>query len=126
LIGNGVTIVFTSSTGSHYGTAKITGGATVSLTAPTTGPTAGIVFFQDRNAPPGLPFKLGGGSAQNFGGALYLPKANVTFAGGSGTAVSGCTQLIADTISFSGASNFALNCDGSGIKPLGSAATLIE
>ena len=67
-----------------------------------------------------------GGSTQSFGGALYLSTADVTFAGGADTTVSGCTQLIADTISFSGASNFALNCDGSGIKPLGSAATLLE
>lgn len=126
LSGDGVTIVFTSSTGSNYATATINGGATVNLTAPKTGPTAGIVFFQDRNAPAGLAFKLNGGSTQNFGGALYLSKADVTFAGGAGTTVSGCTQLIGDTISFSGASDFALNCDGSGIKPLGSAATLIE
>lgn len=126
LTGTGVTIVFTSSTGSDYATATINGGATVDLSAPTTGPTAGIVFFQDRKAPAGLAFKLNGGSTQNFDGALYLPEAAVTFAGGSATSVKGCTQLIADTISFSGNSNFSLNCDGSGIKPLGSAATLVE
>ena len=124
--GVGVTLVFTSSTGSGYATATINGGATIELIAPTSGPTAGIVFFGDRNMPAGLSFKLNGGSNQTFGGALYLPKAAITFAGGSGTGAKGCTQLVADTISFSGNSNFALNCEGYGIKPLGAAAELVE
>ena len=38
LTGNGVTIVFTSSTGNQYADATINGGATVNITAPTTGP----------------------------------------------------------------------------------------
>lgn len=126
LIGDGVTIVFTSSTGSNYATATINSNSTVNLTAPTTGPTAGIVFFQDRNAPAGAAFTLNGGATQNFGGALYLSKAAVTFTGGSSTTGTGCTQLITDTIKFSGNSDFSVNCDGLGVKPLGSAATLIE
>jgi Flp pilus assembly protein TadG len=126
LTGDGVTIVFTSSTGSNWATATINGGATVTLTAPTTGPTAGIVFFGDRRMPAGTAFKLNGGSTQVFGGAIYLPEAAVTFAGGSGTSAVGCTQLVADTITFNGNSNFALNCTGTGIKPLGAASILVE
>jgi hypothetical protein len=126
LIGNGVTLFFTSSTGSNWATATINGGANVNLTAPSSGPTAGIVFFGDRRMPAGTAFKLNGGSTQVFGGALYLPEAAVTFAGGSGTSAVGCTQLVADTITFSGNSNFALNCNGSGIKSLGAAAQLVE
>jgi hypothetical protein len=51
LTGTGVTIVLTSSTGSNYATFTIGNGATVTLSAPTSGATAGIVFFGDRNAP---------------------------------------------------------------------------
>ncbi len=126
LQGSGVTLVFTSSTGSNYATATIAGGATINLTAPTTGATAGIVIFGDRNMPSGTSLKFAGGGSQTFGGAIYVPKASVSFAGGSGTG-NGCTQLIADTITFAGNSGFAINCSGYGTKPLGlSAATLVE
>jgi hypothetical protein len=57
ITGTGVTLVFTSSTGSNYATANINGGATVSLTAPTSGPLAGIAFYGDPNMPVG---KVGG------------------------------------------------------------------
>jgi hypothetical protein len=126
LSGTGVTIVFTSSSGSNYATANINGGATVDLVAPNTGTTAGIVFFGDRNMPVGTGFSFEGGASQVFGGALYLPKGAVSFAGGSGTGQA-CTQLVADTITFTGNSNFAVHCSGYGTKPLGSGlAKLVE
>jgi Flp pilus assembly protein TadG len=126
LTGTGVTLVFTSSTGSNYATASINGGATVSLSAPTTGSTAGIVAFGDRNMPTGTIFKLNGGSTQVFKGAIDLPSAAVEFAGGSNS-TKACTQLVADTIAFKGNSQFAINCTGVGTKPIGAAtATLVE
>src|SRR5207244_6638906 len=48
--GNGVTIILTGS-GSNYATASISGGADVTLTAPTSGALKGLAIFQDRNAP---------------------------------------------------------------------------
>ncbi len=126
LTGNGVTIIFTSSTGNNYATASINGGATVNLTAPTTGPTAGIALFGDRNMPNDRAFSFSGGSTQVIDGAIYVPKGDVSFAGGSSTST-GCTQLIARTITFSDNSKFALNCSGKGTKPLGSVtAKLVE
>jgi Putative Flp pilus-assembly TadE/G-like len=116
--GNGVTIVFTSSTGSNYATASINGGANINLTAPTSGPTAGIVFFGDRKAPAGTVYKFEGGATQVFMGALYLPKGDVSFAGGSDT-TTGCTKLIGNTIKFTGDTNFALDCSGLGTKAIG-------
>jgi hypothetical protein len=116
--GTGVTIVFTSSTGSNYATASINGGANVSLTAPTSGPTAGIVFFGDRKAPAGTVFKFEGGATQVFTGALYLPKGDVSFAGGADT-TTGCTKLIGNTVKFTGNTNFALDCSGLGTKAIG-------
>ena len=126
LTGTGVTLVFTSSTGSNYANATINGGATVNLTAPTTGSLAGIVAFGDRNMTAGTSFKFNGGAAQIFKGALDLPNAAVQFAGGSNTSKA-CTQLVADTITFTGNSQFAINCTGVGTKPIGVAkATLVE
>jgi hypothetical protein len=125
ITGTGVTLVFTSSTGDNWATAAISGNAIINLTAPTSGPTAGIVLFGDRNMSVGTSFKLNGGGSQTFGGAVYLPKADLTFSGG--TSSSGCTQIIADTITFSGNSNLAINCSGYGTKSIGAAtASLVE
>ncbi len=124
--GDGVTLVFTSSNGKNWASATINGGATVNLTPPTSGPTAGIVAFGDRNMTAGTAFKFEGGATQVFSGAVYLPKAAVTFAGGANT-TTGCTQLIGDTVTFTGNSNLAVNCSKYKTKPLGSAvATLVE
>lgn len=120
LTGDGVTLVFTSSKGSNYATASINGGATVDLSAPTSGPLAGIVMFGDQSMPVGTTFKLDGGSTQAFSGAVYLPKAATDFAGGASTSLPSCTQLISDTITFTGNSNFAVNCGSQGTKPIGS------
>jgi Flp pilus assembly protein TadG len=129
MTGTGVTLVFTSSTGNNYATATINGGATVNLTAPLPSSglsTAGIAMFADRNMPVGTAFKFEGGASQDIKGALYFPKGAVSFAGGAGTGTS-CTQLIGDTLTFTGNSNFAVNCKGYGTKPLGSGiAKLVE
>ena len=102
----GTTIVLTSSTGSNYATASLSGGATVSVTAPCSGPTAGLAFFQDRNAPSSGTDSFTGGSTQNINGALYFPNQVVTFSGGAGTGGATCTQLVAYQLKFSGTSNF--------------------
>ncbi len=125
ITGNGVTIVFTSSTGSNYATATINGGATVNITAPTDGPTAGIAIFGDRNMPTGSSFKFNGGASQIFTGAIYVPKGAVQYAGGANTSKA-CTQLVGDTITFTGNANFAINCTGNGTKPIAGAATIVE
>jgi Flp pilus assembly protein TadG len=116
----GVTFVFTSSTGSDYATAKINGGATVNLSACRAGDDTnddypcipGIVFFSDRNMPVGTNFTLNGGSTQTFNGAIYLPTAALNYTGGASSSNS-CLQIIADTIKFTGNSNFGItsnNC----------------
>jgi Flp pilus assembly protein TadG len=115
LNGTGVTLVFTASNGG-YGGATINGGATVNLTAPNFGPTAGIVIFGDRNMPTGTSFKLNGGSSQYFGGAVYVPKGAVEFSGNQGTSTK-CTQIIGDTITFTGNSDVAINCSSHKTKP---------
>jgi hypothetical protein len=120
LNGIGVTLVFTSSNGHNYADATINGGANVNLVAPTTGPTAGIVLFGDRNMTVGTTFKLNGGSSEVFGGAIYIPRGAVTFSGGA-SSTNGCLQLIADTVTFVGNANFSINCKGYGTKSIGSA-----
>jgi hypothetical protein len=123
--GTGVTIVFTSSTGKNFATARINGGATVNLTAPTSGQTAGIVMFGDRRITD-EEFRFEGGAAQIFGGAVYLPTAALHYAGGADIST-GCTQIIAKTIKFTGNSNLTINCDHQATKSFGSVlANLVE
>ena len=68
--------------------------------------------------PLGTSFKLNGRSSQVFNGAIYATKGAVTYAGGSGTSAD-CTQLIGDTVTFTGNSNFAINCGNRGTRPVG-------
>jgi Flp pilus assembly protein TadG len=117
ITGTGVTLVFTGSGGS-WGTASIGSNATVDLTAPTSGTTQGIVLYGDRKMPAGTAFNLTGGGTQNFGGAIYLPKANLSFSGGNGTTTS-CTKIIADTVTFTGTSNVQVNCSALGTAAIG-------
>lgn len=124
--GTGVTIFFTSSTGSNYADARINGGATVAITAPNTGPLSGIAIFGDRDMPVGTSFKFNGGANQVLGGAVYVPKGDIEYAGGANTNVN-CTQVIGDTISFVGNSNLKVDCAAYGTRSIGaSQAALVE
>lgn len=126
LRGTGVTIVLTSSTGSDWATASFAAGSTVDLTAPTSGPTAGIVIFGDRKMDVGTKVSMQGGSSQTLNGSIYLPKAALSFSGGSSTTV-GCNQIVADTITFSGNGNLSVDCTALGTKSVKSAAAkLVE
>lgn len=116
LSGDGVTLVFTSKNRNGFATATINGNATVNLKPPTTGSTSGIVIFGDRTMPEGEVFKFNGGATQYLGGAIYIPRGTVNFSGGMGTSTD-CTQLIADTVTFTGNSGFALNCKNYAIRP---------
>jgi Flp pilus assembly protein TadG len=116
--GTGVTLVFTSSTGNNWATASINGNAVVSLTAPKSGSTAGIVIFGDRRIPIGTSYKFNGDSNQTFAGAIYLPTAAISYSGGTGTSTS-CTQIIGDTVNFTGNSDVAVNCSSYPTKPFG-------
>ena len=124
----GSTLVLTCSTGAaNIATASIAGGATIDITAPTTGATAGLAIYQDRNAPSSGSDSLAGGSTQNITGAIYFPSQAITYTGGtSGAGASTCTQLIALKMTFKGNSNFASNCAGDGTKQVGVAIKLVD
>jgi Flp pilus assembly protein TadG len=108
----GVTLIFTSSTGSNWPTPSFSGNATVDLIAPQAGPTAGMVFYQDRNTPSTLTANLGGGAGQKFTGALYFPSIGLNYGGNASTQY--CAQLIAKTVTFQGNSSFQSDCAGLG------------
>ncbi len=118
LTGNGVSLVFTSSDGTRYGTLlAAAAAATISLTPMTTGPTAGIALWLDPNAPampptPALALTTVA-SVLNINGAIYAPGGEVDVLGIASTAQ--CTQIIASSIRFTGIGSFRHNCAGTGV-----------
>ncbi|HEY3839876.1 MAG TPA: TadE/TadG family type IV pilus assembly protein, partial [Bryobacteraceae bacterium] len=71
LTGSGVTF-YNTSAGYTFGSIAITGGATVNLTAPTSGTYKGILFFQDRNVNSSATNAIGGGATEYYTGSIYL------------------------------------------------------
>ncbi|MGO9486908.1 MAG: pilus assembly protein TadG-related protein [Rhodomicrobium sp.] len=126
VMGSGVTIVLTAMDGtSNYATFSITNGATLTLSALTTGQTAGILFFGDRNAPSSNTSVLSGFTTANLQGAIYLPTQNMQYGSSAGT-ITGCQQLIAwhvddyiNNLPFNG------TCTGTGMLTIGASATLL-
>jgi hypothetical protein len=63
--------------------------------------------------------------SQVFTGAVYLPSGAVQWAGGSGTSTN-CTQVIGDTINFTGGAALAVNCANAGTRAIGLGTALVE
>src|SRR5205814_4236670 len=122
----GVTIVFVNS-GGNPGTISVGGQAIVNMVAPssTSVSTHGIAIFQQRttcttngNGNGGCPAQLVGSGNQNINGAIYFPNNAISYSGGSSTAGYQCTQLIADTITFTGGATFNSQCSSSGTQTI--------
>lgn len=128
----GVTFVLTGDSAHGYASVTINGNANLALSAPTSGPTGGMLFFQDRNAPftgssssnsscgsGNAQNQINGGSSQYLTGALYFPSQSLCYGGNSASTGAGkCTQIIARTISFTGTSDVKLSCAGTGVEPI--------
>ena len=116
--GTNVTIVLTSSTGAGYANVEIDNGTTVTLSAPTSGATAGLVFFGDRRSSTGsVTSSIAGGASLAITGAMYLPTQILNWNNGASNTSSTCTELIAGTITLGGA-NLQINCPA-GVAAIG-------
>jgi Flp pilus assembly protein TadG len=118
MAGKGVTFYNTTGSGG-YGAITLDGGATVNLSAPTSGPLVGILFFQDRSIPSsGAGSTITGNSSSTFDGALYFPTTSVSFGGNS--SANGYSFVVADQLTVSGnssiGSNYSSLTGGSPIK----------
>jgi hypothetical protein len=112
----GVSIVLTSSTGNNYARFDVTGSAILHLTAPSTGPTAGMAVWQDRRATTSGANSINGSSIQDVTGAVYFPRQALTWTGSTVAGGSQCTQVIARTLTFVGSSQMKSTCDGVGTR----------
>ncbi len=103
LSGTGVTFYLTGGGGYSYDGVALSGGTNINLSAPTSGPLAGMLFFQDRTIASGPDTTISGGATSHCTGAFYFPTTELKYTGGSDSAY---TILVAKQISFSGGSNF--------------------
>jgi hypothetical protein len=137
--GNGVTLVFTSATpntpSSYPATMmSIQSNSSVTLTAPTSGTTAGFVIMGDSTMPLGTSFDTHSNPSVSLSGLAYLPRAALSWGGNPSTGSSQCLEVIANTITISGDSAFSnAGCTSGGggsgsfgLKPIGSKVTLVN
>jgi Putative Flp pilus-assembly TadE/G-like len=116
--GTGVTFYNTQGY-SAYGPIALSGSNQANLSAPTSGPYAGILFYQDRSIPVGSKGStITGSSGSTFDGAIYFPTTAVSYSGSSSS--DGYTIIVGDTISVSGNSvlgdNYSSLANGSPIR----------
>lgn len=98
LTGEGVTVFFANSA-----SAKLLGNGDIDLSAPTSGPFKGLLFFASRHST-GVVHQITGNSESSLRGNLYMPTGSIEFTGNSSVA-GGCVQIVADRITFTGNSS---------------------
>jgi Putative Flp pilus-assembly TadE/G-like len=100
-----------------YGAIDIEGTGTVNLSAPTSGPYAGLLFYQD----PSVPWSasngsiIAGGASSTYDGILYFPTTDLQYAGNSSSQAdgSGYTILVGYNIMVNGTAQ--INADYSAL-----------
>jgi hypothetical protein len=119
--GSGVTFFLTDGA-----TLQINGNSELHLSAPTTGPFAGILFYGDRTQPTAKN-TINGNASSALTGTIYFPSQEVDFLGNF-SGMNGCMQVVSDTIYYTGSATFSTNCSGTGMKtiPVPGSVTLVE
>ena len=85
---------------------RFNGTATVMLSAPMTGDYTGILFFGARDAT-AMSHTVNGNFGSVMDGAIYTSASHLDFSGNAMTSFTSCTQIVSDTMTFTG--NMALN-----------------
>lgn len=94
---------------------SVNGNATLNLQAPTSGDYSGILFFGARDGTGASTFN---GTAQSrMTGAIYMPGQAVSYLGNF-AGLSGCTQIVARTVAWSGSTTVQADCTAYGMRSL--------
>jgi Flp pilus assembly protein TadG len=119
--GTGVTIYLQGSARLH-----VDGSAEVVMSAPTSGPYSGILFFGDRASLGGSNI-FNGTASSSLTGALYFPSQAVEYRGNF-SGENGCTQVVARTVQWTGNSSVGVDCTSLGMQtvPTMSVVKLVE
>ena len=128
VVGTDVSFYFTENQGIND-SITISGGADVTLSAPSDGPLPGILFYQDRNTTANITHILTGGANMQLNGIIYFPTVDMSFSGGSALNNS-ASIIIADEVTFTGEAHLGGFTTAPGNAILGNAlmlqATLVE
>ncbi len=108
--GSGVT--FYLAAGRHV---DMNANAKAVLSAPTTGPRKGVLFFGDRTT--SGTNKFNGTADSTLTGAIYFKNQAVEYLGNF-AGIGGCTQVVARTIEWSGSSQINANCSALGMTAI--------
>ncbi|MCX7899004.1 MAG: pilus assembly protein, partial [Methylocystis sp.] len=93
-------------------TFKFAADSSVSMTAPTSGPLAGILFFEDRAAPALQQHEILSNDAKMLLGTIYLPRGRLRVEANKAIAQdSAFTIIIAQRMELFGGPNLVLNSD---------------
>lgn len=95
----------------------VAAGVTLSLTAPTTGATAGMAIASQRNVT-GV-FAINNAAKLKVEGAIYLPGMTATISGNATTSGNKCTQLIAHRLDLGSDVELQADCGGTAVRPIG-------
>jgi hypothetical protein len=105
MVGSGVTFYNTGDATHKYEPITLSGGSLIDLSAPTSGPYEGILFYQDRNIISDKPNDLTGNANAKYEGALYFPTTDLKYAGGADGAAK-YTIVVGRKLEFVGNSTF--------------------
>jgi hypothetical protein len=89
---------------------SLSGNITVNFSAPTSGPLAGIAFYQDHSAPTGdITNTINGNTGTTIDGTLYFGNQNVVINGTNNVSDNlPLTAVIGNTVTFNGTNTFTL------------------
>jgi Flp pilus assembly protein TadG len=111
LSGEGVTFYLTGT-----GRMNLAGNGVLRLDAPTSGPFSGLLVFSSRSQS-GMSHRVTGASGSTIQGAVYAPASEIQMTGNS-KSTGGCTQIIGNTVVFTGNSTLRSSCDNSGTSAI--------
>jgi hypothetical protein len=102
--------------------------AQINITAPTTGPTAGLALASIRTASASVTQKFSNNAIMNLKGALYFPNQTVQFDNNATLNAPVCGAIIARIVQLQNNTNIKNNCSGTGVLPItgGSTPQLVE
>ena len=93
----------------------INGTATVTLSAPTSGPLSGMLFFGDRENTQKQTFN--GDASSSMTGNIYFKSGEIDYLGNFSGA-NGCTHVVADRVQWSGSAAFSADCTAKGMADI--------
>jgi hypothetical protein len=100
-------------------------GGTVNITAPASGPYAGLAFFGPRNGTTAVTQVFPNNVILNIKGVVYFPSQTLEFDNNGATTPGGCTQVIGQIISVKNNIELDRDCLGTSVQPLGSPASYL-